>query len=101
MELISKAAAIDALTNTNLKRNVDSVQDGDMNRTRRAAQRVIANLPTVDAIPVEWLKTKCDKLEQMARGGHQAAWSIKLLLIEWQKEQEAKHEQPDTPEDQS
>lgn len=51
-DLISRAAAIDALTNTNLKRNVDSLCDGDMNRTRRAAQRVIAQLPAVDAVPV-------------------------------------------------
>lgn len=48
-DLISRAAAIDALTDKNLRRNVDSVCDGDMNRTRRAAQRVIAQLPTVDA----------------------------------------------------
>lgn len=51
-DLISRAAAIDALTDTNLKRNVDSLCDGDMNRTRRAAQRVIAQLPAVDAVPV-------------------------------------------------
>ena len=51
-DLISRAAAIDALTDTNLKRNVDSVCDGDMTRTRRAAQRVIAQLPAVDAAPV-------------------------------------------------
>ena len=51
-DLISRAAAIDALTDTNLRRNVDSVCDGDMNRTRRAAQRVIAQLPAVDAVSV-------------------------------------------------
>ena len=51
-DLISRWEAIDALTDTNLKRNVDSVCDGDMNRTRRAAQRVIAQLPAVDAAPV-------------------------------------------------
>lgn len=51
-DLISRWAAIDALTDTNLKRNVDSVCDGDMNRTRRAAQRVIAQLPAVDAAQV-------------------------------------------------
>jgi len=51
-DLISRVAAIDALTDTNLKRNVDSVCDGDMNRTRRAAQRVIAQLPAVDAMPI-------------------------------------------------
>lgn len=51
-DLISRWAAIDALTDTNLKRNVDSLCDGDMNRTRRAAQRVIAQLSAVDAVPV-------------------------------------------------
>ena len=50
--LISRWAAIDALTDTNLKRNVDSLCDGEVNRTRRAAQRVIAQLPAVDAVPV-------------------------------------------------
>lgn len=65
-DLISRAAAIDALTDTNLKRNVDSLCDGDMNRTRRAAQRVIAQLPAVDAVPVihgEWV-------EEPDREGH-------------------------------
>lgn len=51
-DLISRDAAIDALTDTNLRKNVDSVCDGDMNRTRRAAQRVIAQLPAADATPV-------------------------------------------------
>ena len=57
-DLISRWAAIDALTDTNLKRNVDSLCDGDMNRTRRAAQRVIAQLPAVDAVRIvhgEWM----------------------------------------------
>ena len=49
-DLISRWSAIDALTDTNLKRNVDSLCDGDMNRTIRAAQRVIAQLPAVDAV---------------------------------------------------
>lgn len=60
-DLISRTAAIDALTNTNIKRNIDSVCDGDMNRTRRAAQRVIAQLPAVDAAPVvhgRWMDKK-------------------------------------------
>lgn len=70
-DLISRQDAIDALTDTNLKRNVDSVCDGDMNRTRRAAQRVIAQLPTIDAVEVvhgEWIAGReiaremlCDK----------------------------------------
>ena len=51
-DLISRWAAIDALTDANLKRNADSLCDGDLNRARRAAQRVIAQLSAVDAVPV-------------------------------------------------
>ena len=62
-DLISRAVAIDALTDKNLRRNVDSVCDGDMNRTRRAAQRAIAQLPAVDAAPVvhaRWIQYEPD-----------------------------------------
>lgn len=86
-KLISMTAAIDALTDTNLKRNVDSLQDGDMNRARRAAQRVIANLPTIDTIPVEWL---CQKMrEEGERENILHAEYIKDLIWEWHNEQEA------------
>ena len=51
-DLISRAAAIDALTNTNIKMNFDSVYDGEIHRTKRAAIRIVVNLPTVDAAPV-------------------------------------------------
>ena len=90
-KLISRAAAIDSLTNTNLKRNVDSVQDGDMNRTRRAAQRIIASLPTIDAIPVEWLE---DKMFNGTRDVSAAAWRVLNEwhphdVQAWQQEQEA------------
>ena len=85
-DLISRWAAIDALTDTNLKRNVDSVCDGDMNRTRRAAQRVIANLPTIDAIPVEWLEKH--RTEYFEDWGEEPV-TIDKALIMWTKEQEA------------
>ena len=51
-DLISRAAAIDALTYQNIEKNFDSVCDGEIYRTKRAAQRVIANVPAVDAVPV-------------------------------------------------
>jgi hypothetical protein len=67
--MISRAAAIDALTDTNIKRNVDSLCDGDMNRTRRAAQRIIAQLPVVDAAPVVHAKAIAQSIfDKKAKG---------------------------------
>lgn len=51
-DLISRVAAIDALTDENIEMNFDSVYDGEIHRTKRAAIRIVANLPTVDAVPV-------------------------------------------------
>lgn len=53
-DLIRRQSAIDALTDMNIKRNFDSVYDGEMNRTRRAAQRVIAGLPSAQTEP-QWI----------------------------------------------
>ena len=86
-DLISRAVAIDALTDTNLRRNVDSVCDGDMNRTRRAAQRVIAQLPAVDAVPVTWLKAH--SREYCEDWGEEQV-TVENALAMWQKEQEAR-----------
>ena len=85
MALIDWNAAIDALTDTELRRNLDSVYDGDMNRTRRAAQRVIAQMPTIDAIPVEWLD---DRANDITRAPLYRRYA-QMLMDEWQKEQEA------------
>ena len=91
-DMISREAAVDSLTNTNLKRNVDSVQDGDMNRTRRAAQRVIANLPTIEAIPIEWLEQKYkenEPSEDYDKEYDRYLWdAIAYILTEWKEEQE-------------
>ena len=56
-EYIERYAAIDSLTADNIVRNLDSVNDGLANRYIRAAQRVLASLPTADVRPVvhgEW-----------------------------------------------
>lgn len=50
---------------------------------------IIKGAPTVEAIPVEWLREQCKVFDSMARGGHQSAWIIKALIIQWQEEQEA------------
>ena len=83
-DLISRVAAIDALTDKNIEKNFDSVYDGELHRTKRAAMRIIANMPTVDAIPVEWLKDKMQK-PQMTDGN-----PFGFVLAEWLEEQEAK-----------
>lgn len=60
-DLISRAAAIDALTDQNIARNFDNVCDGEIHQTKRAAIRIIANLPAVDAAPVvhaRWIDYK-------------------------------------------
>ena len=84
-DLISRAAAIDALTDTNLKRNVDSVCDGDMNRARRAAQRVIAQMPTIDAIQISWIISWCFKRYMETK----VEISVPDMIEAWWKEQEA------------
>lgn len=44
-DLISRAAAIEAMTADNLSWNLDSVNDDDLKREARAAQRALARLP--------------------------------------------------------
>lgn len=60
----------------------------------------IDDAPTIDAIPVEWIK---DRLNKMLKGtaSAESCFTIQVMLVDWQKEQEANHEYPDTPEDQS
>lgn len=82
-DLISRRVAIDALTDTNLKRNVDSVCDGDMNRTRRAAQRVIANLPAVNAVPVNWISAYMNKAYGRVR-----AEIIREMVDAWMEQEQ-------------
>lgn len=50
------------------------------------AERVIANAPTVDAIPVEWMIEKELDLKNKDAALSRAAW---LVLHAWRKEQEA------------
>lgn len=49
---ISRQAALEMLNDNELERQTDDVFDGDLHRYKRAAQRIIAQLPTVDAVPV-------------------------------------------------
>lgn len=82
--MISRAAAIDALTDENIEMNFDSVYDGEIHRTKRAAIRIVANLPTVDAIPLEWLR------EKMLHGEPDESKTAWRTLKMWEREQEAR-----------
>lgn len=92
-DFISRSAAIDALTNMNLKRNFDSVCDGDINRTRRAAQRVIAQLPAIDVAPVvhgRWVKMT-GMMPPEYHGHYECSecqWHMKGLRNSWTREEE-------------
>ena len=46
--------------------------------------------PTIDAIPVEWLKQWRDKLNGMGEYQRECAEDISFVLRLWQKEQEAR-----------
>lgn len=50
----------------------------------------VANAPTVEAIPVEWLLKKKASCMRMSSRASQTAWLIGELIKEWQKEQEAR-----------
>lgn len=67
---------------------------------------IIEDMPTIDAIPVEWFTEMIKACGMQGQIGAVAAmnWVLdewKATKDEWQKKQEAKHERPDTPEDQS
>lgn len=50
----------------------------------------IINTPTIDAIPVEWLKQWRDKLKGMGEYQRERAEDISFVLGLWQREQEAR-----------
>lgn len=69
--------------------------DGVMCRACRIddALSEIDRAPTVDAIPVEWLREMMINADDNA--DTEMASAISWLIQTWQKEQEAKHEQAD------
>lgn len=47
----------------------------------------IKDVPTIDAIPVEWIK---NRLDAMLKGtaSAESCFAVQIMLIDWQKEQE-------------
>lgn len=60
---------------------IEARAKGEMKRTCIAD---VANAPTIDAIPVEWLRSKKVKTYNWYKW-----WTIDGLIEVWQKEQEA------------
>ena len=58
-DLISRQAALEVLNDSELERQADDVFDGDLHRYKRAAQRIIAQLPTIDPVKYgKWIYTE-------------------------------------------
>ena len=76
-DLISRAAAIGCLGNS----------PEQMCMPWSEMERMLRELPAVDAIPVEWIKARW-RNEYSER-----AICERWLIEDWQEEQEAKHEQ--------
>ena len=61
--------------------------DGSKNRSQVAIQE-LKELPTIDAIPVEWIENML-KEWQKSRESFETLGAISAMLVRWQKEQEA------------
>ena len=67
------------------KKNGGNFRYGMLNQVRGN----LAEQPTIDAIPVEWIK---NRLNAMLKGtaSAESCFTIQIMLAEWQKEQEAR-----------
>lgn len=93
-DLISRAAAIDAIVSATSLPDVDSIKSlYDIGNGEEWVDGVydaiiaVGEVNAVDAIPVEWL---VNLKNEYAREGHeQAEGDLMNLLLMWRKEQEA------------
>lgn len=55
---------------------------------KRRCLEDIHSAPTIDAIPVEWIK---NRLNAMLKGttSAESCFAVQIMLVDWQKEQEA------------
>jgi len=50
---------------------------------------LIKGVPTIDAIPVEWLEAVLEEAKEFPRMNHETIVAIPYLIYRWQREQEA------------
>ena len=70
-DLISRAAAIDALVDENIIEHMDSVYDSELHRYKRAIQRILSQLPSAELEIVHckncrWGREVCGNIECFA-----------------------------------
>lgn len=85
MRLVDADALIDNMEGhvTNMSVCSTTIEARAKGEMKRTCISDVANAPTIDAIPVEWLK------EQAKDNYDYSGTLIRGLLSEWQKEQEA------------
>ena len=67
-DLIDREKAMNSVADAqNILEHIDTVYDGEINRVKRAVERILAELPTVDAVPVIRCKD-CKYYRQYADG---------------------------------
>lgn len=91
--LIFRTEAINALTDDNIKRNIDNVYDGELHRIKRSSIRIIAQLPSVDAALIvhgRWIKMT-GMMPPEYHGHYECSecqWHMKGIRNSWTKEEE-------------
>lgn len=74
-DLISRQAAIDTAMNDSLIINaMDSVKDGDIHRTKRAITRLLAGLPSIDA--VQYTDDEIQRMQDIEQAQIEKAYDI-------------------------
>lgn len=85
-DLISRAAAIEQMKSM---AGCEACYNYNYVRCRACswddAMNIVEELPTIEAIPVEWLRDKMEKMNHAA----EPHFAFMYVLREWQKEQEA------------
>ena len=70
-DLVSRQAALEMLNDNELERQADGVFDGDLHRYKRAAQRIIAQLPSAEKHG-KWIDTgsgqECSECREIQYG---------------------------------
>lgn len=79
----------DALPNELFKKHVHDGEKLEPMLYFEDAVKVVENAPTIDAIPVEWLREKIKEHTDEEGWQDYLANSFGLCIEEWQKEQEA------------
>jgi hypothetical protein len=89
-DMITRAAAIDYLMTNLVWHDEDGYEVDDADEKKAIITDLVNGIPAVDAVPVEWLESKeRELLDTEDKFNYRRADSIRLVILMWQKEQEA------------